>query len=1201
MTERDTKGRGSLLDEEEPAGRGDLLEADTPITERLSKLFSSAPVEQETKPYKQIDVEGIVQTGQEHIAGVRAGLGALLDDPQVREQAPLVTGASAMADLALHWGTSLFGAAVGTVRGVADIATARDPAETQEAIGNFPEIFAETAEALTLGPMTPAGQTAAKAIDQSIQILGKARKGAGEWVFKETGGYEGNSWSPALATLAEATLAGVTMTLGPLAVGRMAKDIGQPGVGKRISKPTIDETPGPKIPDQPEMVLAEAVYKETRTAPAEALATVERGHITRAHRIARQRGIPYGEAIREVISQTKTPANMQHLVPVKGARELLIGEDTRTFSAMKASIFEDSVIPLADPVAAQVAGKLVGKRLIAPDIGKITGDFVGLAAPHKFVAKLHPVLKWGVDRIDRAARNVEFKANDILWGMELVPKRFGTARREGVPHKSERGMYTIFERLPLKDQIQLIDDAQPANLAGRAMTEAEKINWNGLQRLAYKQIRWGFDEALREVNLAAKATGSKGMQARPGYLSNIWTGDFRVFIRDAKSNKLVKTVGTSSRRQANAVKRGIEADMKGYKASVEPVKRRGKESDSVEAFQDAIRSQKKGSPEAQLLEQTFKELMAKRGFGKHRIQRKGIEGFMGSEGGVVGVRNFMKSGQLYVEGALRYAENMKAFHETNKVLVDPDMIHALPNTLDTLRKWREHATGGRGKVDQVISNWSRSVGMGETLVSRGLGRVNQITLISKLFMWNGRFLAAQGIQPYQMIPAKLVHLSSQGFEGSVIKSIAQAQKSFFFPDAGAAESIRFAVQNGTIAPKFVKELQDVLVTSKASWMTGDIPGLLTGQRLAGRIEEYSRMMANLMFYHFLKNSNVPHRTAVEGAAYLTDTYMVEYSTLARPAIYGSQGLGSLGKPVGLFKTFQHQNLSAIVEYAVAAKKGKPGALVTIIGSQVLAAGLQGIIGVVAVDNMLHALGLPTLTETLLKSDALPWLLWGPPSASIGMDLTTTLAAPGLGFGDFFSVPGYDYVGKAVASTFTWGVKRAKGTQNWVDSMKFWKSIAPSSMQSIIEERYTGDDGLTPHPTKHGYGTFRRDTRAWVARFMSARTLEESRALKGTWQVTRIEEREQLSIDQLVDFAALAMGRDEDVPDWVYNTAIDKYGLRSRAFQKMVTGRYKKASMTMIEQFTNFEKSRRGRQRAERLEEMGVTDPEGKPGRGDLLD
>ena len=574
MPGHDSKqGRSFLLDEDakdqlaRDAGRANLLDApatpeDTDKGAGLRAMVSA--------------VDKITEAGKQQVSQAQAGISTIVGDPSFRQQNPVMAGIATMADLALQWGTAAFGAAAGATEALGNVATAGDsfgpPMSRGEAIEKIPEVFSATAEALTFGPLTPQGQQAAEVTDTAIKILAKMRKGAGQWVFEQTN-------SPALATATEVTLAGVTIATLPAAIKRSVRDIkATAGNGFDAMKGAKkDSTPGPKTPDQPEMVLAEAASKEVSTVPSKTRAAVERGHIKRAERLARQQGITYGEAIREVVGSTENPASMQHLVPVKGPRELLIGEDTRIFGAMKDSIFEETQLP---------SGKTTNRPVI-PDINVLRRDLTTLVAPHKFLADRHPVLKWGIDKMDRADRNVEAKSNDILWGMELVPERFGTARREGVPHKSERGALTIFEKLPLNEQIQILNDAQPSNLEGRAITEAEKASWNGVQRLAYKQLRLGTDIVLKEINRSAKVTGGTGIQARPGYLPNIWTGDFRVFIRDIKG-KLVKVVGASTRRQANAVKRGIETDMKGYKASVEAVKRRGKEGASIEAFQAAI-------------------------------------------------------------------------------------------------------------------------------------------------------------------------------------------------------------------------------------------------------------------------------------------------------------------------------------------------------------------------------------------------------------------------------------------------------------------------------------------------------------------------------------------------------------------------------------------------------------------------------------
>ena len=49
--------------------------------------------------------------------------------------------------------------------------------------------------------------------------------------------------------------------------------------------------------------------------------------------------------------------------------------------------------------------------------------------------------------------------------------------------------------------------------------------------------------------------------------------------------------------------------------------------------------------------------------------------------------------------------------------------------------------------------------------------------------------------------------------------------------------------------------------------------------------------------------------------------MVEYNYLEQPGIYKNRGIG-VGKPFGLFKTFQHNYLAQLAEYATQALEGK---------------------------------------------------------------------------------------------------------------------------------------------------------------------------------------------------------------------------------------------------------------------------------------
>ena len=170
------------------------------------------------------------------------------------------------------------------------------------------------------------------------------------------------------------------------------------------------------------------------------------------------------------------------------------------------------------------------------------------------------------------------------------------------------------------------------------------------------------------------------------------------------------------------------------------------------------------------------------------------------------------------------------------------------------------------------------------------------------------------------------------------------------------------------------------------------------------------------------------------AAYNANKYMVEYNYLEQPGIYGSRGLGAIGKPFGLFKTFQHNYLAQLAQYITTAKETKQTAgLVAFMTQMVFAAGVYGVIGFESAERILRILSptvekftgkpLPSLTETILTSSLPGVVKYGAPSSALGIDLTATLAAPGVNIGDLISVPALDYLGLNPLNGFAEGKGR----------------------------------------------------------------------------------------------------------------------------------------------------------------------------------
>jgi len=142
---------------------------------------------------------------------------------------------------------------------------------------------------------------------------------------------------------------------------------------------------------------------------------------------------------------------------------------------------------------------------------------------------------------------------------------------------------------------------------------------------------------------------------------------------------------------------------------------------------------------------------------------------------------------------------------------------------------------------------------------------------------------------------------------------------------------------------------------------------------------------------------------------------------------------------------------------------------------------------------------------------------------------------------------------------------------------------------IIEEYYAKDD-LTRTPKGGGRGQFRRSTADKVKRMLGGRPLEEARALKAIWQMTMVEKSAKDSIDVLLDTAAWAIENDEDIPDWMYDKANDDFNVSDRDFNRRAENRADKLSEDWLEQWTNFERTRKGQERAEEIEKRGITVP-----------
>ena len=705
----------------------------------------------------------------------------------------------------------------------------------------------------------------------------------------------------------------------------------------------------------------------------------------------------------------------------------------------------------------------------------------------------------------------------------------------------------------------------------------------------------------------------------------------------------------------------------------------------ADAFMELFKSPNiKGQPELlEKLEEFMMENRVEKGFGKFTLKRVDVDGYLGSRlaaqnywfsqtkkkflGGsgkkllekninTKMAKDFEAAMTLYITGAVRSASR----HKTNKWLNDfENKKIVVPKEDGTLRittlkkdspnaikygdvqKRNIYGELQDGKISQAVSQIGKKW-IGESGMANTFGTMNKITLVNKLLFGQMRYLTASAIQPYHMIFSKLLDMKYSGMsKGKVTMSMLRSIYDLILPSKEMAEAHEYAMRVGVIEAKFMNEAM-----TRVEGMFGrkelDKPFLgkkvfdfeklwkgITFQNLAAKVEQTSRLNAFTMFYNFAKSAGKSKIQAQQQAAKLADMYMVEYTYLEQPGIYGAKGLGTAGKPFGLFKTFQHNYLAQLVEYATKAKQGKGSeGLVGFLGQMVFAAGIFGTIGMKTADDLLNKLSpivqkltgepLPSITETVMTSNYPEFVKYGIPSSVLGVDLTATLAAPGVSVTDLISVPSLNYwgltprqitKGRGVIPTGFNALTKALTSDSPFEKRDAWvmflQDSVPTSMHAIVEKYYMGipqpyaywkewdltsenknaykytQYGPVRDVFKKGRGELFRTAADWRARTLSSYSLRERELLKLVYTTTKIKSDLQVNTDSLITAGAQHLGKEGYVPLWIYSQ-LQGYGLTSEQIDTKITNRVGLMDSDFISRLTKRTKSLQGNTRIDKI-------------------
>ena len=830
----------------------------------------------------------------------------------------------------------------------------------------------------------------------------------------------------------------------------------------------------------------------------------------------------------------------------------------------------------------------------------------------------------------------------------------------------------------------------------------EKYKMDEQEIRMYRGIRGAVDKVVDTYNASVKNNkdnnGAQVIEKIPNYLPHIFEGDFRVFLKTWKGKKgyqVDTAVGANNKASANAIAKyfqeeygAIIKDAKGYNSKVKDgdyivqigkINREPVGTEQLSAFNRLFENYDLTESAFIKYQEAIDKARQQTGFKKFSIQRQGVKGFLGSEINarefflkslrkdrnlnLKQARDFESAIITYIKGGLRAADRLDFNREMGKIMNEPvitadgkrkTIAQVYPNARDLAEKLKQNAYGELStekfieKFEQIGSDY-----IGQSGLAKFLGGANQVTLNFKLLFGNMRFILSQALQPYHMIFPKLVDLKYSGFDkGNVALSQIKAFKDLFFPNKEMKEVIEYMYRNNVVEQKFLNEASaglKPLLGAKEFKKIQDPFGrkvfdydrilkVLTLQDVSGKVEQVSRLNASLMFYNFLKQSGQSKDYAMKHAAYLANKYMVEYNYLEQPGIYGARGLGAIGKPFGLFKTFQHNYLSQLAEYAGKAAKGKgDAALVAFMTQMVFAAGVFGVIGYQTAETILEKLSptiqkftgkpLPSITELILTSDIPNVVKYGIPSAGLGVDLTATLAAPGVSVEDLVSVPSLDFLGLnpvrpfevgkgrgVIPSSFNLLTKALTSNDPYEKReayVQWLQSSVPTSMQAAVEQYYMGipdaanywkfwgldkesadvfkypNYGPQRDPFKRGRGEVVRTFADWRARTLSAYSLEEKEALKLVYVTTRLKSNLRDDISSYLVAGAHHLMNDGFVPLYLVDKLMS-FGLTYEQIFQRIVNRSQLMNTTILQRLQKNTRSLTANDRIQRLRNETLT-------------
>lgn len=751
--------------------------------------------------------------------------------------------------------------------------------------------------------------------------------------------------------------------------------------------------------------------------------------------------------------------------------------------------------------------------------------------------RYNPLIRYMSSKLDQIDNKIKTEKENALWGSGFKQGLRGWSKRI----KSDEGARTILDTLPA----QKADGVRAAIVR---WADGKELIEMGLERPSEQMLRDAglddrqiksanaiydqFDKGWDRLNELAKQLGLEPIAKRPGYFPSLWEGDYRIFVHDAEG-KPIETFGAQTKWGMDKIAKEMKEKHPEYRISVADASRNKYKMNDTNAFRLALDLLDKDSPEAKILQATYKDIVAHRGFKTHGLEKRGAGGFLGSKEGIQGVKDFERAIDIYFDKMYKFIGEMEKKVELenlkNGMKEAGKPVSHFKNTNDFLNEMTANSTGAIKNQVEFINNLVEGIGqkagIGESSVGRGINNLSGVAGV--MWLTTVKFFEVQMLQPVFNL-AKAREIKGVLPEaGDPYANFLKAYGETIIPGMASKDTkagLSWAKQNGAIDAKIL----DLMGTNlqKGIWAKM-VLNELPKHSLGWWEQEVVRTPAFILYNNMLRNVIKEPTERYAQAAALTQKYMINYSRTQSPSVYSKLGLvGDAARPL---KQYSHGYAGQLSEYTARAVHDKQYApLAHFLGIQWTLAGAKGLVALTGASVAINALNkyantnIPTPEEAMLGSGLSDTMTFGPVSTITGQDLSGSLSSPDpTQMGAF---PGLDWAGKALSAGVDLASKEMQGLDTDAERMKAMQSVTPNQLQGVLEDQFTEPGEGVPNPNNRMIPDRgpRTDKERLIRNLTGARALTEAsdqakiRAFKGKGQ--RLQKQKKHIMAKVLDEA-----------------------------------------------------------------------------------